>query len=129
VQPADPVGTTSLVNAVMAGLGATVTPVKTGNVRITITGTMQNDTANRGGWASIRTGSGTSPANGAVATGARRSSLITTNGSPANAQVPFTVVANVSGTIGTPFWIDLDQTAYVGGTFSLKHIQIVANEF
>lgn len=125
-QPSNPPATTS-TTGLMVGLAGAITPIKSGNVVITISGTMNPSGGD--GTVQIRTGTGSAPANGASLTGTARGNIakmsftgsITTND-------PFSLTAIVAGlTLGTAIWMDLDALS-TSAALTLTNISISAFE-
>lgn len=107
------VSSISSTTGVMMGLGSScaITPRSTGRVRIEITGTQSNNTANQFTSVNLKYGTGAAPAVGTAQAGV---------GTPAGAglaqyspgtgfPVAFALVATLpSMTIGTPYWYDIN---------------------
>ena len=126
--PADPSTTTS-TTGVMMGLAGSITPVITGIIIINICGSLDNNNANDGVAVTIRTGTGTAPANGAALTGTATGATITHTNQSTTARFPFSICARVAGlTVGTAVWIDLGVAAVTGGTARVRDICIVSHE-
>lgn len=112
---------------VMMGLSASITPLYSGVVQISITGDSSNTNNGQGSIISVRYGTGTPPVNGAVLTG-------TTVGGPINAvgqsgnRLPFTLNVMLPNIIiGTEYWIDLGVSV-TGNTSQLRGINILITE-
>jgi hypothetical protein len=113
-QPANPVGSASAVG-LMQGLGVLITPTKTGNIIIVISGNVTVGSNNTGAAFQIRTGTGAAPANGAVISGTAQGTLNSVFMTNAGDVDSFAVNATVTAlTIGTTYWIDL-TLAVTGG--------------
>lgn len=127
--PSDPTGTTDL-GGVMMGIGASVTPVVTGRVLITVTGTIANASAIADGAnARIRIGVGSAPANGDALAGTAKGGLVKYVAATTAQKAPFTLSALVSGlTLAVAVWIDLSLAAVVGGTATVKDLSVQAVE-
>src|SRR5439155_2819066 len=124
----NPVGTAS-TTGVMMGLAGSITPNRTGNVLIIISGDIFNNTINDGGTVQIRTGTGTAPINGAALTGTVRGGTPATTAAVGSEKSPFSVNAVVTGlTLGTAVWLDLGVAAVIGGTATVENISISAVE-
>ena len=126
-------GTTSTAAFVMGGLAIAFTPKMTGKVRITISGTLKNNTINDGATVQIAFGTGTAPANGAAAAGTILTNAAQlTNAIAANAEYPFCLSGIVGTatplTLGTAVWFDLQQAAVTGGTATAQRLQILLEE-
>jgi hypothetical protein len=112
----------------MAGLGGTITPVRSGNIFVTISGTGWNSTVGQRFGVGIRYGTGTAPVNGAalvgtVVTGTQYGTMYA-----ASANMPFSLSAVITGlTLGTPIWIDLAYLA-TAGTTTLYQVTVAAFE-
>jgi len=126
--PADPTGTTT---SGMMGLASVITPVTTGRIHVTITGTIANATAIADGAnVQLRTGTGTPPANAAALTGTVAGGLVKYVAATTAEKAPFTVCAIVTGlTLNTARWIDLGLAAVIGGTATVKDLSVTAFEF
>src|SRR5271157_655935 len=74
--PLNPSGTTN-TTGLMMGLNQTMTPVKSGNVLVTICGVVANSTTADGATVQIRAGTGAAPTNAAALTGTAYGSLQT----------------------------------------------------
>jgi hypothetical protein len=127
--PADPTGTASLVG-VMMGLAGTITPVFTGRVLVTVTGTIFNPTAIAdGAQAQIRIGTGAVPTNGSALAGTAIGSAAKYTASTVAGKVPFALSALATGlTTSVALWIDVGLAALTGGTATITDISIAALE-
>jgi hypothetical protein len=118
-----PAGTTS-GTGVMAGLGAlgaVFTPVKSGTIFVTVSGSLNNNTATGGATVQIRYGTGTAPANGAALTGtvAGQAAQRTGAGWGANQVCPYNLCVIITGlSLGVPIWIDCSQAILSTGTMN-----------
>ena len=132
--PTNPNATNS-TTGVMMGLGATITPTKSGKLLIIISGSISLTTWNAiTGTVQIRYGAvGTIPSYGAAATaGTAAGSAIVHksptggNGSPVTGTFPFTCNAIVpSLVVGTQYWVDLSSIlSAAGNTVTLTNISI-----
>lgn len=127
--PANPTGTASTSVPVMAGLAGSITPATSGNIQITITGSMFQTNAPDGCIAQIRYGTGAAPANGVAATGTTAGNPASFTAGIASQSVPFTTIGYVTSlTPSTTYWIDLTQQAVTAGTCSLLSLTILAIE-
>jgi hypothetical protein len=118
---ASPTGTTS-GTGVMCGLAGLITPTQSGKIVVTINGALNNNTAGGGAQAQIRWGTGSAPANGAALTGTAVGVNAQRAGAAwgSNQTTAYSITAIISGlTIGTQIWIDIGQSAVVGGTMNL----------
>ena len=108
----------------MVGLGYTITPTINGKVFVTISGWCVSDTANVGGNAQLRWGTGTPPANGDAVTGAQVGGIAQRQqGSwSAGATSPFSLSGIISTSARTTIWVDLQQTVVGSGTFSVLNV-------
>lgn len=105
--PSNPTACTN-ASSVMMGLAQTMTPNSSGRVLIAISGDLLNAGAANQATFSIRTGTGSAPANGAAATGTLRGTAIVVSNPTASAPDPFSMQAVVTGlTVGTQIWIDM----------------------
>lgn len=126
--PANPTGTTDLTGKMM-GLALAVTPALTGNVKLTISGSMANNTINDGAAAQSRYGTGSAPANGDALTGTAAGAVKTFTSLIAADRHGFTCVVYLTGlTLGTAYWVDLSLKAITGGTANLFDLDMVAEE-
>jgi len=128
-KPANPAGTTS-TTPVMMGLGISFTPLYSGRVKIIIAGEASNNTASDGFSISAAYGTGAAPANGAAATGTVVGNSVSGASAAANALLPFSIVAVITGlTVGTAIWLDMQLSAVTGGTASLSNLSVIVEEF
>lgn len=129
--PVDPAGTATASPGLMMGLAATLTPVTTGRVHITITGTIANATAIADGAnVQLRTGTGAAPANADAPAGTVAGGLVKYVAATVAEKAPFTVCAIVTGlALNTPIWIDVSLGAVTGGTATIKDVSVTAFEF
>lgn len=122
--PANPFGTAN-TTGVMMGLAGSITPIKSGNVLILITGSLSNNTASDGAKGQIRYGTGAAPTNGAALTGTAvgNQPRALNNASTAALVTPVAFAAIVTGlTLGTAYWIDIALAAITGGTATLSDV-------
>ena len=116
----------------MQGLAGTITPAVSGNILITISGTIYGSTLTAAGDGinfSIAYGTGTAPSNGAASTG-----TLPTNGvqysnpttvTSTDVHVPFSTSAVVSGlTLSTAYWVDLTAEAIGAAGFTLNNVSV-----
>ena len=126
--PLNPTGTTN-TTGLMMGLNQTMTPVKSGNVLVTICGVVANSTTADGATWQIRAGTGGAPANAAALTGTAYGSLQAMTYLTGVLKVPFSVTALITGlTIGTAIWIDMSLAAVTGGTATATSVAVSAVE-
>src|SRR6266705_2914519 len=123
--PSNPTGTTSSTG-VMMGLGNSITPIGTGRLSITISGTIFNaGGVGDGAKVQIRQGSGSLPTNGAALTGTAVGGQVQFVSSTTAERVPFALQAVVTGfTPGVAIWIDVALYATVGGTANVTDISL-----
>jgi hypothetical protein len=123
--PAAPTGTTN-TTGLMMGLAAAITPNKSGDLLIVISGTIFNATAIAdGGKVQIRYGTGTAPVNAAALTGTAVGGQPQFIASTTAEKSIFSVNAIVTGlTTGVAYWVDLALAAITGGTANLSDISI-----
>lgn len=130
---------TSTAAFVMSGFGAdsgggganpaVFTPRFSGKLRITVTGTVRNNTALSGGIVRIQTGTGAAPALNAANTGNTRGMQIQTISATANAVVPFTKSVVISGfTLGTQVWVDIGVKVITSGNFFVQEPEFLIEE-
>jgi hypothetical protein len=127
--PSNPSGTIS-TSGVMMGLAGSITPTKSGEIMIVISGNLTHSQGQtRTSTIQLRTGTGLAPANGTSLTGVVHYTLQITFASNFWT-MPFTVNAIVTSlTIGTTYWIDLSlATSNSANTSSLSSISISAIE-
>lgn len=129
-------GTTSTAG-VMAGLGAvagnqaSITPISSNKVLVTISGSMFNNTAVGTVFAQVRYGTGAAPAHGSPLAGtAKGGTAIRGPMSGSVAFVPFSLSVVLSGlSLGTSVWLDLAYgVTGGGGTAILSSIAVTATE-
>jgi hypothetical protein len=122
-------GTTS-TTGVMAGLAYAITPVRTGKVFVSISGSVQNTVAGGQCLAQIRYGTGTAPINGAALTGTAIGAYANGHSGGIAYRLPFNLTAVITGlTPGTPIWFDLSQSAVAAsGTASVINVAGTAYE-
>jgi hypothetical protein len=119
---------TSSTTGVMAGLAGSITPVRSGAIYLTVSGTGSNSTAAARFEIVPRYGTGTAPAPGAALTGTAVGATQSGTSSTAGAFSPFSSSAIVSGlTLGTPYWLDL-QIRAPSGTASFSNMVVIAFE-
>lgn len=116
--PGNPTGTAN-TGGLMMGLGTTIsyTPIKTGKVTLTITGSISQPSASQGAKVNARYGTGVAPANGAALAGTPvgNQPKVTNNASTAGLIVPFALKVYITGlTLGTAYWFDLALAAITG---------------
>ncbi len=128
--PADPAGTAN-TGGLMMGLAGTITPVTTGRIHVTITGTIKNATAIADGAnVQLRTGTGSAPANADALTGTTAGGLVKYVAPTTACKVPFTLCAIVTGlSLNVARWIDVSLAAVTGGTAEITDISMTAYEF
>jgi len=121
----------------MQGLAGTITPIFSGNLLATISGTITSSvtTAGDGILYRIATGTGTAPTNGAATTGAvsgisQEFVIPATAALAADVQQPFSIQALVKGaTLNTALWIDLQAKAVgAASDVGLANVTITAVE-
>ncbi len=115
-------GTTSGVG-VMMGLAGTITPTKTGNIMIVVTGNISQSSSC---FVTLRTGTGTAPTNGAALAGTALgpSTRIDLTGG----NMPFSNTGVLTGqTLNTARWIDLALVSS-SGTCAIGNVDISAME-
>lgn len=123
-----PTSTTS-VTGVMQGLACLITPRKSGNIAISISGTCRNTTNVKGCTIQIRTGTGAAPANGAALTGTTRGSPIKTIGASNTNRMPFAKTYRVPGlTVGTAIWVDVSLAVNNSGVAFLDDVDVSVGE-
>jgi hypothetical protein len=131
--PADPSGTTA-TGGVMMGLGSTcaLTPVGSGQVLVTVTGTASIATGVTNVTISGRYGTSTAPANGAAVTGTKFGPATDTVVRPVSATtgaIGFAITTLLSLTPGTAYWFDLMvKTASGSDAASVESISMTMSE-
>jgi hypothetical protein len=123
---------TASTSGIMLGYGATIalTPVYSGKVLVVFNGLISNGNAGAVGAAQIHFGTGAAPASGATPAGVAAGTLngIVNNSDTAGADVPFSVVALVTGrTLGVAYWFDLVLVS-TAGTTSVLNMYAAATE-
>lgn len=113
--PGDPAG---VGGNVMLGLAVLYTPRITGSLRVSVTGTILNNTNADGATVQLRFGTGSAPANGAAPTGTAVGAVVKIiNPAAATIQAPFAIDVMITGlTVGTQIWLDLNGAPVTGGT-------------
>lgn len=127
----------STVNYTMAGLAGAITPKRSGNVAILMSGTIidaSSVAANDGIIYQISYGTGTAPTSNAALAGTQ-AGIAQEYTAPATAiaadvNIPFCVAVIVSGlTVGTKYWLDLAQKAISNANqYSFGNVSITAFE-
>lgn len=129
--PAPPPNTGS-VTAVMSGFGAagcTLTPVLNGRMDITIQFYGSNNTLGNTGTFDLRYGTGAAPAANVVVTGTQASASLQATYTAANAIVPMTLRAVVTGlSVGTAYWFDLSRLTNAN-TLAISNATCIGVEF
>lgn len=127
--PSDPVGTTD-TGGKMMGIAGTITPLVTGKVIVTVSGTIFNPTAIAdGAKVQLRTGIGTAPANGDALTGTTAGGLVQYIAATVLQKVPFSLTARITGlSINVARWIDVGLAAITGGTATISDLSVTAFE-
>lgn len=129
----NPTATTSTTK-VMMGLNKVLTPRKTGNVLIIISGQAANDTGDDGFTFDLRYGTGTAPTNGAALTGTQvggvvSGSCVASSTTTAVPVMPFCHHGYVAGlTINTAYWFDISLAAVTGGTATMTSVNVTIIE-
>ena len=119
---------------VMMGIGSsvTLTPSFSGRVRVTICGTVSNNTGAQASYYNGYYGSGTAPANGAALTGTALMTLQLVTSAPlAFNTFPYSIIAEVTGlTLSTAYWFDLGLASSSGAATSTIYVSsIIVEEF
>lgn len=126
--PANPTGTSSATLIMMGLLGA-FTPVGSGKVRITITGSAAQSSTTGTIGISPKYGTGTAPINGAANTGTLIGAVGDFNPSAQGGNYfPFTVQGIVTLTPSTAYWIDVALSNSNALTSSIRNVCITAYE-
>lgn len=129
--PANPTAPASTAAYKMQGLAGSITPIRTGTVQVTISGTVLCSTVTAGdgiAW-QLSYGTGAAPANAANLTGTQVGTPqeYTNPGTvtAADVHIPFSVQAVITGlTTGTAYWIDLAAKSI--GTVSSGNLSAVS---
>jgi hypothetical protein len=126
--PADP-GNTASGAGVMMGLGSTITftPARSGIVLIIISGSTNNSTnGNYGTAIQLRYNTGSAPNYNTALTGTTAGVQLDVSGIGSTTRwYPFTINAVVSSlTVGSAYWIDLSLATIVGGTASIRDLNV-----
>ena len=134
---ASPAGPNSTSTVKMQGLAGTITPAVSGNVLITISGTIIETgitAAGSGITYQISYGTGSAPSTNGTLAGTQAASgiqkyLLAQTVTAADVFVPFSTSFVVTGlTIGTAYWIDLAAEAVANTGFSLSNVSVSAAE-
>jgi hypothetical protein len=128
----DQAGTADLTGR-MVGLGvvgSTYTPVKSGQILVTICGDIFNPTAiGDGAKARLRWGTGAAPANGAALVGTIFTNIVKYVAPTTATRAPFSLTGVITGAaVGTPLWVDVDLAAITGGTATIENCTFSAVE-
>ena len=131
--------TTTAAPGVFLGLGLTFTPKASGVVQLAFRGSAYNSVLGNGGSATLKLGTGTTPANAqACSTGG--GTTVITGGTPVgmyafaanqpHAISDVAVIGNTTSplTLGTQYWADVCIQAVTGGTFSVINADLRAKE-
>jgi len=125
---AAPAATASLTPVMMA-CGASITPLLSTRIEVTISGQLANTVAADGATVGLYYGTGTAPINGAAATGTQAGISQTITSQTAAQGGGFSITAIISGlTVGQPVWLDAALAAVTGGSASIKGVTICAEE-
>jgi hypothetical protein len=127
--PSGPANTGSYT---MQGLAGTITPAVSGNILITISGTIYGSTLTTAGDGInffISYGTGVAPTNGAATTGTQPTNGVQYNNpttvTSTDVHVPFSTSAVVSGlTLSTAYWVDLTAEAIGAAGFTLNNVSV-----
>jgi hypothetical protein len=125
--PADPTGTNSISGAMM-GLAGSITPRTTGTIVILISGVGTVDTAGDTYLVQGRYGTGAAPANGVALSGTGFSSQVGATIPTLFGSDSFCCQGLVTGTVNTPYWIDL-ALANGGGTGNKSVLRLSVTAF
>jgi hypothetical protein len=126
-----PAGTTSTVG-VMAGIalsnGSVITPLKSGLLCVTASGSLTNNDPTGGAYVQLRYGTGTAPANGAALTGTAIGPIASRSVIGTAGYVPFSMGLVILLPVAVSYWFDLSQTAVTAGTASMANVGIASFE-
>lgn len=124
---------------VMSGLAGSITPTVTGNVLITISGTIidpgATTSAGQGIQYQISYGTGSAPTGNAALTGTQVGSvgewMIANTVTAADVFIPFSQTVVVTGlTVSTAYWIDLAAKSITGASnFAFQKVTVAVVEF
>jgi|SRR5579863_6400597 len=136
-QPTAPVAPASKTQFKMQGLAGAITPKRTGQILIVISGDFISSAVTAGDGIQIQLsyGTGTAPVNTATLTGTQVGSILEytnpTTVTAADVFVPFSVNAVVTGlTPNTAYWIDLAAVSVaVASTVGVTNVSISVIEF
>jgi hypothetical protein len=113
----------------MAGFAGTITPTRSGNVIVSIYGSLNNDTAGGQCGVRIRTGTGTAPSNNGALAGTSVGNQQTVTGPSAGTPEAYAVTVVVTGlALNTARWIDLSVVSNGTVVCSLFQNTISAGE-
>lgn len=125
---------TTSTTGTMTGFGSTYTytPSKTGKIKVTLTGALQNDSAVASA-CQLRYGTGTAPISGASPTGTAVGNQITVSATDANVAdlvFPVTISVYITGlTLSTAYWFDIDLLSVSAGTAHFYTITFLIEEY
>lgn len=126
--PENPTATAS-AEYVMMGLAAELTPIRSGNVMVIISGDVSSSVDDGACQLAICAGLGVAPSNGEAFAGTQQGAAPVLFIKQADERLPFTCNAVVTGLpLNTPAWIDLTLQTFNGGFSSLQNISISAVE-
>lgn len=112
----------------MFGLAGTITPVKSGKFLIMYSAEYTSDTTASDTTFTLRTGTGSAPANGAASAGTARQ-IINRRASSTTLRIPISSSTIVSPlTPGTAYWIDISAHNGAAGTVTLFNVVITTIE-
>ena len=127
--PTNPGGITS-TSGVMAGLGVAFTPIRTGRLLLTVTGSVANSLASVNSKLELRFGGATPPVFNSGPTGSivGKAVNMANNANTAGMRVPVALVGVITNAgIGVGYWMDLCVTA-TGGTITINDLSVVVIE-
>jgi hypothetical protein len=108
--------------AVMMGLAGALTPTRSGNASITISGSVNNSIGTDTVTLQIRFGTGSAPVNGAAVTGTAIGAAPVYTIPASGGKIPYSISAIATGlALGTAIWIDLSLGTNAGNGAIFKN--------
>ncbi|MCR4307510.1 MAG: hypothetical protein NUV80_03045 [Candidatus Berkelbacteria bacterium] len=114
ISAVNPTGTSS-ATGVMQGVGTTITPLVSGNLLVTFSGSLQTAASTTIGVMQIKYGTGTPPSNGDAPTGTSIGGYQEQTNTNASAITPFSMTAIATGlNKGVSYWFDIHLLSGTG---------------
>jgi hypothetical protein len=113
------------------GLNVPITPAKTGNVLISVSGEYTSGTTVDTTRINIITGTGSPPSNGTdllIPSGVTVRKILNLLASSSTLRIPFSASCIISLAVGTTYWIDLGLIAEDGSAVQIFNVSLTAIE-